>query len=91
MSAKGVVGVENYNSIPAKGSVYLLGGIIGYYYGAFGTFNSRTGQHLTGYGRAFTYDRRFLQGLAPPFFPTIGQDRVTSVSVFSYGQREQIY
>lgn len=91
MSAKGVVGVENYNSIPAKGSVYLLGGIIQYYYGAFGTFNSRTGQPLTGYGRAFTYDRRFLQGLAPPFFPTTGQDQVTSVSVFSYGQREQIY
>jgi len=91
MSSRGVVGVEDYNSIPEKGSVYLLGGIIEYYYGAFGTFDPATGRNRTGYGRAFTYDRRFLQGLAPPFFPTTGQDRVTSVSVFSYGQREQVY
>lgn len=91
MSSGGVVGVEGYDSIPEKGSVYLLGGIIEYYYGAFGTFDPATGRNKTGYGRAFTYDRRFLQGLAPPFFPTTGQDRVTSVSVFSYGQREQVY
>ena len=91
MSSWGVVGVEDYDSIPEKGSVYLLGGIIEYYYGAFGTFDPATGRNRTGYGRAFTYDRRFLQGLAPPFFPTTGQDRVTSVSVFSYGQREQVY
>lgn len=91
MSSRGVVGVEDYNSIPEKGSVYLLGGIIEYYSGVFGTLDSVTGRNGTGYGQAFTYDRRFLQGLAPPFFPTTGQDRVTSVSVFSYGQREQVY
>lgn len=90
MSSRGVVGVEDYDSIPEKGSVYLLGGIIEYYSGVFGTLGSVTGRR-TGYGQAFTYDRRFLQGLAPPFFPTTGQDRVTSVSVFSYGQREQVY
>lgn len=91
MSSRGVVGVEDYDSIPEKGSVYLLGGIIEYYSGVFGTLDSVTGRNGTGYGQAFTYDRRFLQGLAPPFFPTTGQDRVTSVSVFSYGQREQVY
>ncbi|WP_038068725.1 DUF4900 domain-containing protein [Thermus scotoductus] len=91
MSARGVVSVEDYDQIADKGNVHLLGGIIEYYYGAFGTFNSQTGQNSTGYGRAFTYDRRFLQGLAPPFFPTTGRDQVTSVSVFSYGQREQVY
>ncbi|MDM7325108.1 MAG: DUF4900 domain-containing protein [Thermus sp.] len=91
MSAKGVIQVENYNSIPAKGSVHLIGGVIEKYYGAFGTFNSSTGQQQTGYDRAFTYDRRFLQGLAPPFFPTTGQDRVQNVVALSYGQREQVY
>lgn len=91
MSSGGVVGVEGHDSIPEKGSVYLLGGIIEYYSGVFGTLDSVTGRNGTGYGQAFTYDRRFLQGLAPPFFPTTGQDRVTSVSVFSYGQREQVY
>ena len=91
MSSRGVVGVEDYDRIPEKGSVYLLGGIIEYYSGVFGTLDSVTGRNGTGYGQAFTYDRRFLQGLAPPFFPTTGQDRVTSVSVFSYGQREQVY
>jgi len=91
MSAGGVVTVENYNNIPEKGSVYLIGGIIEKYYGAFGTFNGQTGQNSTGYGRSFTYDRRFLQGVAPPFFPTTGQDQVTGVAVFSYGQREQVY
>lgn len=91
MSAKGVVAVENYNTIPEKGSVYLIGGIIEKYYGAFGTFNAQTGRNSTGYGRAFTYDRRFLQGVAPPFFPTTGQDQVIGVAVFSYGQREQVY
>ncbi len=91
MSAKGVVQVENYNSIPEKGSVYLIGGIIEKYYGAFGTFNPQTGQNNTGYGRAFTYDRRFLQGLAPPYFPTTGLDQVINVVAFSYGQREQVY
>lgn len=91
MSARGVVQVENYDSIANKGNVYLIGGIIEKYYGAFGTFNAQTGQNSTGYGRAFTYDRRFLQGLAPPFFPTTGVDQVMGVSVFSYGQREQVY
>ncbi|WP_457637415.1 DUF4900 domain-containing protein [Oceanithermus sp.] len=91
MSARGVVQVENYDRIPPKGSVYLTGGIIEYYYGAFGTFNSATGTNRTGYGRRFTYDQRMAAGLAPPFFPTTQLDTVTSISVFSFGQREQVF
>lgn len=91
MSARGVVQVEDYNRIAPKGSVYLTGGIIEYFYGAFGTFNASTGTNATGYGRRFTYDQRMRAGLAPPFFPTTQLDTVTSVSVFSFGQREQVY
>ena len=91
LSARGVVQVENYGSIPPKGSVRLLGGVIQWHYGAFGMFDPQTGQMRTGYGRSFTYDRRFLQGLAPPFFPTTGMDQVINVVAFSYGQREQVY
>ena len=91
MSARGVVQVEDFDSIAPKGSVYLMGGIIEYYYGAFGTFNASTGSNASGYGRRFTYDQRMRAGLAPPFFPTTQLDTVTSISVFSYGQREQVY
>jgi hypothetical protein len=90
MSSTGIVGVENYDSGGARGSVNLIGGIIEYYYGAFGTFNSQTGSMSTGYSRAFTYDQRTAAGLAPPYFPTIGQDGVKSVAAFSFGQREQV-
>lgn len=91
MSARGVVQVEDFRWIQPKGHVYLTGGIIEYYYGAFGTFNAETGRFVSGYGRKFTYDKRMALGLAPPFFPTTSLDDVTSVTLFSYGQREQVY
>ncbi len=91
MSGRGVVQVEGYDTIPEKGSVYLTGGIIEYYYGAFGTFNPRTGRNATGYGRRFTYDPRMKAGLAPPFFPTTQLDTVLGIQAFSFGQREQVY
>lgn len=91
MSARGTVQVDNYDWIPSRGEVRLLGGVIEYYYGAFGTFDARTGRNRTGYGRSFTYDQRMRSGTAPPFFPTTGLDEVQSVSLFSYGQREQVY
>lgn len=90
MSSRGIVGVENYGSGAASGSVNLIGGVIEYYYGAFGTFNSRTGAMSTGFSRAFTYDRRTAAGLAPPYFPTIGEDGVKAVLTFAYSQREQM-
>lgn len=91
MSGEGAVTVDGYDQIGERGAVNLLGGIIEYNYGAFGTFDARTGQNSTGYGRVFTYDQRMSDGLAPPFFPTVGDDSVRSVSIFSYGQREQVY
>jgi len=91
MSARGVVQVEGYDTIPEKGYVHLTGGIIEYFYGAFGTFNPRTGRNQTGYGRRFTYDPRMKVGLAPPFFPTTQLDTVLDIEAFSFGQREQVY
>ena len=91
MSARGVVQVEGYDTIPEKGYVHLTGGIIEYFYGAFGTFDPRTGRNRTGYGRRFTYDPRMKAGLAPPFFPTTQLDTVLGIQAFSFGQREQVY
>lgn len=91
MTSRGRVQVEDYSRGSVRGSVNLLGGIIEYYYGAFGTFNANTGSSSSGYSRAFTYDRRMSMGIEPPYFPTVQQDGVKSVSVFSYGQREQLY
>ena len=34
--------------------------------------------------------RSYLDGLAPPFFPTTGDDEVTNVLAFAYAQREQV-
>lgn len=92
MSSRGIVGVDNFNSGSSRGSVNLIGGIIEYYYGAFGTFNASTGLMSTGYARAFTFDRRTGPGIdmAPPFFPTVSIDGVRSVGVVSYAQREQV-
>jgi len=91
MSSEGIVGVEDYDRGGTRGSVNLLGGIIENNYGAFGTFDGRTGTPQTGYGRTFTYDQRMYSRVSPPYFPTIGLDRVKDVRVFSFGQREQVY
>lgn len=68
MTLKGEVSVENYSSGAPKGTVNLLGGIIEYTYGAFGTFSGNS--QVSGYSRNFVYDRRFRDGtFSPPFFP----------------------
>lgn len=93
MTSSGRVEVEDYDQDrnDPKGAVNLMGGIIEYYYGAFGTFNSATGNQVSGYDRKFTYDQRMSMGIEPPFFPTVTHDGVKDVIVFSYGQREQVY
>lgn len=91
MSATGTVSVENYAYGWPRGDVHLLGGVIEYDYGAFGTFNPHTGNDVSGYSRKFTYDPRMGKGLAPPHFPTVGGDEVQKVALFTYGQREQVY
>ena len=92
MSSSGAVTVENFrvNDGVNRGSMRLLGGMIENFYGGFGTFDNRTGTMRTGYSRQFTYDRRMAGGLAPPFFPTIGEEAIRNTILFSFGQREQI-
>lgn len=90
MTSTGIVGVERFNQGAPRGQVNLIGGVIEYHYGAFGTFNASTGQMSTGYSRAFAFDQRTGFGLAPPYFPTIGQDRVRDIVTFAFGQREQL-
>lgn len=92
MTSRGVVQVENWSiGNDPRGTARILGGVIEYNYGAFGMFNSSSGQMVRGYSRSFTFDRRMGLGLSPPHFPTIENDGVRNVSVFSFGQREQIY
>lgn len=91
MTSTGTVQVEDFRRGGARGAVNLMGGIIEHFYGAFGTFNSQTGEQTNGYDRKFTYDQRMSLGVEPPFFPTVTQDGVRDVIVFSFGQREQVY
>lgn len=65
----GVFTVDNYQSGSPRGVVTLLGGVITDFYGPFGTFSGAT--PASGYGRNFVYDARMLQGMAPPYFPTV--------------------
>ncbi|MBX3144855.1 MAG: DUF4900 domain-containing protein, partial [Trueperaceae bacterium] len=51
MTSTGRVQVEAFDSGSARGDVHLLGGIIEYYYGAFGTFNASTNTQTSGFGR----------------------------------------
>jgi hypothetical protein len=71
MAENGVFTVDNYNNGDIKGVATLLGGVITDDYGAFGQFNSSTGQTSSGYGRNFVYDQRMQQGYAPPYFPSL--------------------
>jgi len=60
-------GVENYAS-GLKGVISLYGGITQYRRGPVGTFNSNTGERVSGYSKNYNYDPR-LSGMAPPYFP----------------------
>ena len=70
MAPNGQFTVDNYSSGSPRGTATLLGGVIENTYGPFGTFSQN--QQTTGYGRNFVYDTRMGRGMAPPFFPTIG-------------------
>jgi len=67
---RSAVYAQDYDRRPVQGSVHLIGGIIEEYYGAFGTFDPRTGAQRSGYSRDFRYDRRMERGFSPPYFPT---------------------
>ena len=77
--------VDNYGSGSSRGSFNLRGGIVESFYGAFGTFNSSTGQQSTGYGRNFMYDRR---GLIPPYYPATNRFTANTPSARTLAWRE---
>lgn len=64
-------GVQNYQVGPPKGTLSLYGGIIQRNRGPVGTFNSSTGQRVSGYQKDYHYDARFRGALSPPYFPVI--------------------
>lgn len=63
--------VEDYNSwtYNSNNILHVYGGIIQYFRGPVGTFNSATMQPSTGFKKDYRYDRRFAF-LRPPLFPT---------------------
>lgn len=67
----GMFSVDDYTSRPVNGSVNLLGGVIQNHYGPHGTFTADG--RGTGYGRNYSYDRRFKSS-SPPFFPTTNEE-----------------
>lgn len=66
---------ESYNNNPAKYDLKVLGSLSQENRGPVGTFNSSTGQLVTGYNKDYHYDTR-LAYRPPPFFPCTGKYRV---------------
>jgi len=71
MARNGVFMVDNYTLGAPRGAATLLGGVITQFYGAFGQFDSVTGEQVHGYGRNFIYDARMAAGMSPPYFPSM--------------------
>ena len=68
--------VENYDS-QLKGTLTVYGGITQMVRGPVGTFNSGTGQRVSGYLKNYVYDNR-LRDEAPSYFPAL-QDSIGTV------------
>ena len=69
-SRNGSFGVENYNSGSPRGNLNVHGGIVQDTRGAVGTFNTGTGNLVTGFNKMYTYDIRFVED-PPPEYPTL--------------------
>jgi hypothetical protein len=89
MSGEKQIRVENFTTGMSRGNFQLIGGMIQTRRGAFNRFSGNT--ITSGYARTYTYDKRFLDGLTPPFFPTANDTGGEQVFIFSFGQREQVY
>jgi hypothetical protein len=63
-------GVENYDSIAAKGTLTVYGGITQDTRGGIGTFNSSTNTKVSGYTKNYVYDSR-MTAVAPTYFPPL--------------------
>ncbi len=86
---EGQILVEDFDNGSCRGNFQLIGGMIQTTRGPFNTFSGST--CITGYERTYTYDQRFLFGVAPPFFPTSGESDPDNIFVITYGQREQVF
>jgi hypothetical protein len=73
----GSFGVINYNSGSPRGTLTVYGGIVQLIRGAVGTFNSGTGQTVTGYLKNYSYDPRMLL-YPPPYYPVILNQTIVS-------------
>ncbi len=68
---------EDYDSRPVSGSINLYGGVIHKTRGAVGTFNSSSGNVISGFIKKYRYDDRFLL-TSPPSFPGTGMFEIIS-------------
>jgi len=62
--------VEDYDDRNPSGLLNVYGGIVQYYRGAVGTFNSWTMQTSSGFAKNYTFDGRF-ETKPPPEYPTM--------------------
>ncbi len=81
----GSFSVDSYGSGSSRGIFNLRGGMVESFYGAFGTFNSTTGQQSSGYARNFMYDRR---GIIPPYYPVTNRFTANVPSARTLAWRE---
>jgi hypothetical protein len=59
--------VDNYNSGAKRGTLKVDGAIAQRFRGPVGTFNTSTGNGVTGYTKDYNYDNR-LRYRSPPYF-----------------------
>ena len=69
--------LQNWWVGPPKGTLTVYGGLIQNQRGPVGSFNSQTGQKVSGYSKDYLYDDRLI-GSPPPFMPTTGDFVVLS-------------
>lgn len=74
-SAKGGFNVEDLNSFPPAGSLYLAGGIIGYQNQSIGKHSG--GELTNGFNLKLKYDERFMI-TSPPMFPVTNTFEIVS-------------
>ena len=82
MSSKKEITVEDYSTGDPRGALRFTGSMVEKYYGGNGTYGTRCvardrrGNCISiepfrsGYTRDYSYDKRFADGLTPPFYPT---------------------
>ena len=88
LSSQGEVAVKDFDQGAPMGNINLLGGLVENWYGAFGQHAASSNTPTSGYGRQFTYDRRFTDPyFTPPFFPVsptwIPSDAASTLSLTS--------